>query len=153
MSFNHMNNNQPKNDDEDDFPICQAPIEQVPQESNPHNQVKFGPAFDKPKSTSNTPLALGNSNVPTTNMGAFASNMGHSGVPNNFGNCCGPPRTMAPTGILGFNNIQTNVPQGFSDNRKHNIQEIYSKLSQARNKIAELNKFLDEIYETLPKIQ
>ncbi len=40
----------------------------------------------------------------------------------------------------------------FEDKKKH-IENIYIKLAEARTKIAELNKFLDDIYETLPKIQ
>jgi hypothetical protein len=40
-----------------------------------------------------------------------------------------------------------------AEDKKKHIQNIYIKLAEARTKIAELNKFIDEIYETLPKIQ
>jgi hypothetical protein len=52
---------------------------------------------------------------------------------------------------------QRNPPsyQDVTHNNRHasHINEIYGKLAEARKKIAELNKFIDEIYETLPKIQ
>ncbi len=57
----------------------------------------------------------------------------------------------APRSACG--GIQPPVSQVFGNDKKKNIDTIYVKLAQARSKIAELNKFLDDIYETLPKIQ
>ncbi len=90
-----------------------------------------------------------------------------------FGFCGGPPRPVErhpetgqpinhpahhmPHSACG--GVQPPVSQVFGttfvggNDKKKNIDTIYSKLAQARAKIAELNKFLDDIYETLPKIQ
>ncbi len=85
-----------------------------------------------------------------------------------FGFCGGPPRPVERHPETGqpINNpprsacggIQPHVSQVFGNplvgnDKKKNIENLYSKLAQTRAKIAELNKFIDEIYEILPKIQ
>ena len=65
------------------------------------------------------------------------------------------PETGQPINRGACGGIQTpGIPFGVrpNDDKKKNLDNVYAKLAQARAKIAELNKFLDEIYEILPKI-
>ena len=111
--------------------------------------------------------------LPRTNMSGMTmgGQLNTSNKPMSFGNCCGPPRPMGIMGPMGQNNPMGPInplcppmlpgqrkPPSYQDvtqNNRHasHINEIYGKLAEARKKIAELNKFIDEIYETLPKIQ
>ena len=73
-------------------------------------------------------------------------NPGNPGNPMNPIGHCIPPRNPP-----SYQDITQSHSQQNNQNILH-INSIYVKLAEARKKIAELNKFLDEIYETLPKI-
>ena len=204
MSSNHlMNNNQSNptydNDESDDFPICQVPINNNNQTSN-EQQIKVGPAFGQPSNgikfgmsgsiytppfgqpsngikfgmseSINTPPEFGGPRPTTVSSSVSAGNLGMAfgcfrppttGIA--FGNCGGPPvsrpierhpETGQPINISACGGIQTQgIPFGVrpTDDKKKNLDNVYAKLAQARAKIAELNKSLDEIYEILPKTQ
>ncbi len=116
--------------------------------------------------------------VPAPNRNPSTGTAPGSQTGMGFSNCCGgPPRPVErhpETGQPIINNGTHNAPHNAShsacggiqppvsqvfglplggNDKKKNIDTIYAKLAQARAKIAELNKFLDDIYETLPKIQ
>ncbi len=180
--MNNNNQTSNDADSEDDFPVCQAPsINQDNHNSSndaPPTPGRMGMMFggmgkQSPKAgvmNMGIPFNTTINNKPP-GMGVPLNLPTDNNKPLGFGGCCGPPRTMNPmtmgpmgiTGPIGsmqFGLGQRNPPsyQDFTQSQQNNrngshINDVYSKLAEARKKIAELNKFIDEIYETLPKIK
>ena len=212
MSTSHLmnNNNQVSNDNEDDFPVCQAPSINHNSSNDasptpPTMGMIFGGmgqplpktgglmGMGRPLTNTSQPLPFPSIPFPsipfpsnpmasprTMGMGGPFTNtsqslpipsrtMGMAGLsqPPSFGGCCGPPRTMGPMAQMTMGPMaqMTMGPMGLGHRNPPNYQEfqsqqnisiinnIYGKLMEARNKIAELNKVIDEIYVTILKIQ
>jgi hypothetical protein len=178
MSSNHLTNNNNQvnttydSNDEDDFPIRQVPHDN--QTDNDNNQGAPTPARAPPAYGAFS-FGPAGGNLPTTTASSFGSMRPPTtvaGMGMGF-SCFQPPTTGIGFGNLGVPSVSRHpetgqpinrgacggiqppgIPFGFrpADDKKKNIDTIYTKLAQVRAKIAELNKFLDDIYETLPKI-
>lgn len=140
MTSTTKEQNNQLNDEADDFPIRQVPFDKAPKSftfgmSNNNTTSCIFPIPPKTQSSLSPPFDI----HPETGQQIIPPKFLYGNIQNNYsGNqmTCGyQPKT-----------------QPKNDNKIH-IESLYNKLGEARKKIAELNKFIDEIYEILPKIQ